>query len=295
MFHTLYTLVSKLNLQKFIKLIWAYKTGIGHIVSALAEGVHTISISLYDLQKTLREPKSSTFAPVRKELRKQWEDVLSYLKKCEGFGVDVFTLKELVRTEAIEDLVDFVEEMRDNAAVLRDNSRQLQDHDMSTAFLEKVKLSRIGAKHRLWMKAQTDDWVAKIFNYFSNTPQNANLKAFITIVKGPKMHETVVAIDAALLRTKSNLENASIFWDTTFTQCSTLIEQFKSGRVKMAIRDVDRIASDWRDYQEAIQEAIKSIVTTNDEILVEADVHISFTDGLRLVQLGWELGWQGRS
>lgn len=106
-------------------------------------------VSLYDLQKTLREPKSSTFAPVRKELREQWEEVRSYLQKHHGFGVDVLTLKDLVKTEAKEDLVDFLEEMRDNAAELRDSSRQLKDRDMSAAFSKKVKLSGFGTKCRL--------------------------------------------------------------------------------------------------------------------------------------------------
>lgn len=139
------------------------------------------------------------------------------------------------------------------------------------------------------MKGQTNYLPAKISIYFSSTPRNVNLKAFVTAVGGQKNHRTVLAIDETLLKTKPNLESAFKFWDTTFAQCNALIEEFESGRVKMAARDADRIASDWRDYQKSIHEAILSVTTTKDAILVEVNANIPAAIALRLVQLGWEI------
>lgn len=140
------------------------------------------------------------------------------------------------------------------------------------------------------MSAQTDYETAKVFNYFSSNPRDPNLKAFVTAVGGSKSHKTVLAIDAALVSTKSNLESAFEFWGTTFTQCNSLIEQFKSGQVKVAAKDADKIVSDWTGYQEAIDKAIVSITMTDDAILVEADIHTPAATSLRVAQLGWPGG-----
>lgn len=119
---------------------------LGQAVTDLAEDVQKIMVSLYEFQKSLTGPNTSSFVNVRKDLKSQWEILRIYLQRCHGFGADVLTLKDALEQESKDDLVEFLVDMKASANELQEISTKLKDSDMSEAF---SKGTKSGAKYRL--------------------------------------------------------------------------------------------------------------------------------------------------
>ncbi|PVG00274.1 hypothetical protein CPB86DRAFT_729877 [Serendipita vermifera] len=226
---------------------------LGRAATDIADNVHTIVMSLSDLQKNIGDPNPLAFTNVRTELKKEWESLRVYLQRCRSFGEDVLMLKDALGEESKKDLIGFLSEMKASALELQEMSGQLKNKDTSEAL----------------SKAVVSNMTERSTNFSPEGIQNTNLRAFIAFV-GKYERKSLQELDKALPRLTSNIETVYRIWELTSKGCSSLIADLNDRGYNITVADIEGITFNWKGYQEGIDKAIVSITKSSDAILVTA-------------------------
>jgi len=230
-------------------------------LEALAKNVEKAVSSLVKFQSFLLNRSNAdqshiyeVFMTLRRELKKQWEDLCAYLYRCYAFAADAFKLNKLLGDAKVKEKKEILTDMVESAKELRRLSEELMERKARGSFLS------ASASDASTSDDDRPKWPRLDI---------ANLQAFVDTHFAPESSESankaLQGVDDALAEIDANIDNMLEFWEFTAEACQLYLETPSP----MTDEEATTVTKRWTRYRQALERAILLVTRMNDVILVD--------------------------